>query len=76
MRQRANEVVETMKTKGNNICCIQETRWRGGSARVLIGTRYTYKFFWSGNDTVYGGVGVLIKKKLIEQVLSVEKVYN
>ena len=76
MPQRANKVVETKEIRNINICCIQETRWRGGSARTISENGFKCWFFHSGDKTGYGGVGVLIKDKLIDHVLLVEKVNN
>ena len=50
MKGRSLEVVETLERRSIDICCVQETRWRGGSARVLVGKEAKYKFHWSGND--------------------------
>ena len=76
MHQRANKFVETMGRRNIDICCIQETRCLGGSARAISENRSKYNFFWNGNETGYGGVGVLIKEELIENVLPVERVNN
>ena len=55
-----------------SICGIQESRWKGHSARIISGKNSRYKFFWSGDDTGYGGVGILLEEALIENVISVE----
>ena len=54
-----------------DICCIQEVRWSGGSARVISCKNTRYKFFWMGNDEGLCGVGILIKEELIENVVEV-----
>ena len=54
-----------------DICCLQETRWRGGSARKIEGKNSFYKFFWSGDKSGLGGVGIMIAEKWIEDVISV-----
>ena len=59
MKKKSSEVVETMERRRIDICCLQETRWRGGSARLLQGKEAKYKFHWSGNDKGLGGVGIL-----------------
>ena len=76
MHQSANIVVETMKKRNIDICCIQETRCCKGFARTISGNRSKYKLFWNGGETGFEGVGVLIKEKLMDHVVSVERVYK
>ena len=59
-----------------DICCLQETRWRGGSARKIEGKNSIYKFFWSGDQSGLGGVGILLAEKWIDTVLSVVRHNN
>ena len=70
MRQKHSEVVETLTRRKVDICCAQETRWRGESARLLQGKDSKYKFFWQGNEDGLGGVGILIAEKWVPNVLS------
>lgn len=37
MRKRGGEIVETMKRRRVDICCLQETRWKCGSAHKIAG---------------------------------------
>ena len=37
LRGRSSEVVETLTRRQVDICCLQEMRWRGGSAHVITG---------------------------------------
>ena len=53
-----------------DVCCVQESRWRGESARKIAG-RNSYKFFWKGDDSGSGGVGVSVAGKWINNVISV-----
>ena len=73
MSGRANEVVEMLTRRKVDVCCLQETRWRGGSARKIEGKDSLYKFFWSGDKSGFGGVGVMLAEKWIEAVLSVKR---
>ena len=74
LRGRADEVVETMSRRKVDLCCLQETRWRGGSARMLKGKDSRYKLFWSGNDRGTAGVGFLLAEKWIEKVFDVQRI--
>ena len=62
MRGREGEVVEMVGRRRLNFCCLQETRWRGGSARKLGG----YKFYWQGCEEGTAGVGMLVKEEWVE----------
>ena len=63
MRGRSSEIVETIARRNIDICCVQEVRWRGASARYITGKDSRYKFFWRGNDQGTNGVGVLLAEK-------------
>ena len=76
MKGRSGEVVETLERRKVDICCVQETRWRGCSARMIQGKESRYKFFWSGNSSGLAGVGVLIAEKWVDKVLSVVRCDN
>ena len=46
---KANEIVEMLTRRRVDLSRLQETRWRGGSARLIKGNNTIYKFFWSGD---------------------------
>ena len=73
MSGRSNEIIEMLTRRKIDICCAQETRWRGGSARMVKGKDSRYKFLWCGNQSGFGGVGILIAEKYVENVISVER---
>ena len=60
---RSSEVVETVSRRGVNLCCLQEVRWRGASARMIVGKESRYKVFWIGNEIGNGGVGILLAEE-------------
>ena len=47
---RAGEIAETLSRRRVDVCCVQETRWRGGAARMVTGINDRYKLFWIGCD--------------------------
>ena len=53
-----------------DICCVQESRQRGESAQKIAGRNSYYKFFWKRDDSSSGGVGVLVARKWIDNVVS------
>ena len=74
LRGRVCEVVETLSHRKVDVCCIQETRYRGGSCRTIKGKDTRYKLYWSGNDKGTAGVGVFVAEEWIEKVFEVQRV--
>ena len=74
MTGRSGEVVEMAARRRLDFCCLQETRWRGGSARMLGGEGSRYKFFWSGCEGGVAGVGVLVAERWVGSVIEVKRV--
>ena len=50
---------------------MQETRWKGASARVVTGKNSVFKIFWVGSTTGSEGVGKAALQKRIENVSKV-----
>ena len=44
------EVVETVTRRNLDVCCIQEVRGRGVSARLITRKNSEYKMYWVGNN--------------------------
>ena len=74
LRGRSGEVVETLSRRKVDVCCVQETRWRGASARMVTGKESEYKIFWVGNNKGTGGVGLMVNKKWVDKVIDVKRV--
>ena len=74
LRGRVFKVVETLSCRKVDVCCIQETRYRGGSGRTIKGKDTRYKLYWSGNDKGTAGVGVFVAEEWIEKVFEVQRV--
>ena len=53
---RANEIFEMLTRRKVDLSCLQETRWRKGSARLIKRKNTIYKFFWCGDQSGLGGV--------------------
>jgi len=45
MSRRSGEVAEMAGRRNLDFCCLQETRWKGGSARMIGGEGARFKFF-------------------------------
>jgi hypothetical protein len=75
MSRRAVEVADVAARRRLDFCCLQETRWKGGSARTLEGREgASFKFFWSGSEEGVSGVGILVAERWIENVIEVRRV--
>ena len=71
MHGRASEVIETLGCRHIDICYVQESRWKGCSARLISAKGFKYEFIWSRDNSGFGCVGVLLNKNWIEKVISV-----
>ena len=74
LRGRVSEVVEMATRRKVDVCCLQETRYRGGSCRTIKGKDTKYKLFWSGNDKGTAGVGIMVAEEWIEKVFEVQRI--
>ena len=63
MRGRSDKIVEMLSRRHTIICSVQESRWKGESARKIAWRNFYCKFFWKGYDSVSGGVGILVAGK-------------
>ena len=68
---RGTEGCEELRKPKVDVCCLQEVRWRGEGARFFGVKRKRYKLWWCGNDDTTGGVGILVKEELCENVVGV-----
>ena len=65
---RGTEVCEELRKRQVDVCCLQKVRWRGKGARFFGVKGRRYKLWWCGNDDKTGGVGILVKEELCENV--------
>lgn len=70
---RSMEVAMELRKRKVDVCCVQETRWKGGGARFVGAMGVRYKFLWSGGDGA-AGVGVLIKEELSGNVIDIKRI--
>ena len=66
--------MDALHSKKIDLCCAQETRWKGESVKMLgtIGRRY--KFFCQGCNKGTAGVGVFITERWIDSIVDVVRV--
>ena len=56
-----------------DVCCLQETKYKGSGCRVIGDGDERYKFFWINEENMQG-VGVMVHYNLVENVLDVKRV--
>ena len=71
---RSAEVVEVLERRRIDLCCVQETRWRGCGTKWIVGKESKYKLFWIGSKEGLDGVGIIIKESWADKVLEVNRI--
>ena len=56
-----------------DICCVQETQYKGMGCKVFGEGEEGYKFLWMGR-MIRGGVGILIREELEKEIVKVKKI--
>ena len=54
-----------------DLCCLQEVRWRGASACMIVGKDSDYKLFWIGSENGNGGVSILLAEEWVENIYDI-----
>ncbi|XP_065866604.1 uncharacterized protein, partial [Euphorbia lathyris] len=65
------EIVDVMKRRRINKMCLQETKWVGAKAREIA--PWSYKLWYSGKNKGRNGVGILIDREYIDDVVAVSR---
>ena len=68
---KLREIVDVMERRKVDFLCVQETRWKGNSARE-IGNGY--KLYYSGSREGRNGVGVIVSNTWKDKVIEVKRV--
>jgi len=63
------ELVKVLHRRRISIACIQETKWVGSKAKEIDG----FKLWYSGVERTTNGVGILVKRDFVEQVVEVRR---
>ena len=79
MTGKDGELEQILKKRKIQLCCMQETKWKGKNQKTLG----EYKFYWKGQDESKGGgkgqkktvaeagVGIMLNRTLVENVIDV-----
>ena len=68
---KGRELIDVMQRRKIMILCIQETKWKGQSAKKL---GEGYKVYYTGEDTRRNGVGIILHPDLHESVTDVQRI--
>ena len=60
-----------MVRRNVSILCVQETKWVGEKVRII--KPWGYKLWYTSRDRNRNGVGVIINKQLLENVVEVKR---
>jgi len=74
MKGRSREVVEMLARRRVDICCVQETQYKGEGCTVFGEGEEGYKFLWMGEKDKRGGVGILIREELEKEIVEVKRI--
>nr|GFD04844.1 hypothetical protein [Tanacetum cinerariifolium] len=67
---RSRELAEVLKRRRVNICCVQETKWKGEKAKEI---GEGYKIIYSGRTSTRNGVGVILDEDMKINVVEVDR---
>ncbi|KAL0820815.1 hypothetical protein ABMA28_005493 [Loxostege sticticalis] len=70
MTGRSTELSEILYSRNINICCIQETKWKGSKSRDI---GHGYQLIYHGVDTKRNGVGVVLDRDLKQRIINIER---
>ena len=70
MSGKGREVAAMLSKRKVDVCCVQETRWKGNSAR-LIGEGF--KLFYAGETSGRNGVGVIPSERMWGGLVEVKR---
>ena len=68
---KGRELVDVMQRRDIKVLCIQETKWKGNSARKI---GEGFKVYYTGENTRRNGVGIILHPELQENVTEVMRV--
>ena len=70
MSGKGVEVVEMMEIRRLEVLCVQETKWRGDRARMMVGGR---NILQAGGDGRSSGVSIVISEQFSKEVVRVDR---
>lgn len=71
MTGRSAELSAILERRRINICCVQETKWKGAKSRQL---GKGYKLYYMGKEASRNGVGVILDQHFSEKVIDINRI--
>ena len=68
---KGREIADVMERRKVRILCIQETKWKGKSAKILGNG---YKLYYAGESNRRNGIGIILDEPLSKNVIKVDRI--
>ena len=72
LTSKTMEVVDVIIRRKINIMCLQEMRWVGKKIKIL--SESGYKIQYTTNDRAKNGVGIIMDKSLLDEIVDVKRI--
>ena len=63
IRVRSGEIEQISESKSVDICCMEETKFRGKSVKIIKGNSARYSLFWIGYKEGLGDAGIFVAEE-------------
>ena len=57
-----------------SVAGLQEVRYKNQGTKMIRGGDGVYKFYWNGESSGHGGVGIMVRMDLVSYVIEVRRV--
>ena len=74
MVRRSAEVADMMFRRNVSVAGLQEVRYKNQGTKMIRGGDGVYKFYWNGESSGHGGVGIMVRMDLVSYVIEVRRV--
>lgn len=71
MTGRSAELSSILERRRINICCVQETRWKGAKSRQI---GKGFKLIYNGKENTRNGVGIILDQYLSQNVVDINRI--
>ncbi|XP_063537823.1 uncharacterized protein LOC134747173 [Cydia strobilella] len=70
MTGRSYEISEILKARHIDVCCVQETKWKGSKSRDIGND---YQLIYHGTSTQRNEVGIILNPHLKQRIIKIER---
>ncbi|XP_060810006.1 craniofacial development protein 2-like [Amyelois transitella] len=71
MTGRSAELSSILERRRINICCVQETKWKGAKSRQI---GKGYKLLYNGRENTKNGIGIILDQYLSNNVVGINRI--